>query len=129
VSHSRIVILSGRSLFAEGLTARLSRQPGRHELLSVDARQDDALDRVIGLRPETVLLDSSDETVMRHRPLNHLLAALPELRIVRLDPQTDQVQIVTSQRHAAGQIDDLLALIDSTAEPGGQPPTGGPQGG
>jgi hypothetical protein len=123
VSQSRIVILSGRSLFAEGLAARLSRSPGGHELLSVDARQDDALERVIGLRPEAVLLDSSDEIVMRHRPLMHLLAALPELRIVRVDPQTNQVQIVSSQQHAAGRVDDLLALIDSMG------PADGSQGG
>jgi hypothetical protein len=111
VTRAEIVILSSRSLFAEGVATRLRQYLGEHALALVDARQPDALQAVIAAEPEAVILDAGDDEVTRLAPLGVLLSALPALRILRLDAQRDEIQVVTSQRHEARQARDLIDIL------------------
>ncbi len=113
MAQPRVVILSSRSLFAEGVAARLRRSLAQDELLTIDARQDDALGQVVAARPVAVVLDATDPDVTRHCPLGALLTALPSLKIIRLDPEQDQIQVVTSEQREAGHMQDLIEVIQS----------------
>jgi hypothetical protein len=95
------------------MAARLRQQLGEQQLLLVDASQPDALRTVIAAEPEAVILDAGDEDVSRLAPLSVLFSALPAVRIVRLDTQREEIQLVTSQRREAGQASDLIDILKS----------------
>lgn len=116
MAQTRVVILSGRSIFAEGVAARLRQNLLNDEIQVIDAQQPDAIQRLIAYRPRQVILEATDETVARHCPLESLLSALPDLRVIRLDPQQESIQVVTSQQHSIGHIRDLMDVIQTQAK-------------
>jgi len=105
------VILSSRSLFAEGMATRLGQFLGADELVTVDALRPQALQSVIAAAPSVVLLDAGDEAVSQLAPLSVLLTALPTLRIIQFDPRGHQVQVITSACQNVDQAQDLVALL------------------
>ncbi len=111
MARKAFVILSSRSLFAEGMATRLSQFLSPDELATVDAHEPQALDLVIAAQPAAVLLDAGDEVVHRLAPLCELLTALPTLRIVQVDPRGHQVQVITSACHTVDQAQDLIAIL------------------
>jgi DNA-binding NarL/FixJ family response regulator len=111
--RKRVVILSGRSLFAEGIATRLREHPDQLELEIVNPRDPQALDRMIGRRPSVVIVDATDEDAARLKPMSTLLLALPALRVIRLDPGQDQIQVVTSEQRSVSAIGDLLHVIEA----------------
>jgi hypothetical protein len=111
VARKAFVILSSRSLFAEGMATRLSQFLSPDELATVDAHAPNALDLVIAAQPAAVLLDAGDEFVNQLAPLSGLLTALPTLRIIQVDPRGHQVQVITSACHSVDQAHDLIAIL------------------
>ena len=105
------MILSGRSLFAEGIARRLRQylQPVALEIL--DPRQADILARIRSAQPSVVILDATDSEVTHLCPLSSLLLSVPELKIICLDPQRDQLQIVTGEKRNAMKVRDLADVI------------------
>lgn len=82
--------------------------------MTINVRDRGSLQAVIEADPAVVILDSTDEDVAQLCPLGALLNALPTLKVVRLNPENDQVQVVTSQWRQAGQVHDLVELINLT---------------
>jgi len=105
------VILSGHTLFTEGIAARLRKHEDWLDLHMVDADRGDALQQVVAAKPSAVILDADDPQVSRHCSLNQLFMALPEVRVVRLDPERDQIQLLTSEQRLAVDIADLIDVI------------------
>jgi hypothetical protein len=112
-----VVVLSGRSLFAEGVAARLRQHADRIDLVVVETDQKDVLGKIVAVAPETVILDATDAEAARLCSLTRLFGALPAVRVVRLDPERDQIQLVTSEERVASDVTDLIDVI--------QPPEGG----
>ena len=110
--RARVAILSGRSLFSEGVASRLRQHADEIELHTVDSRQTGALADVIALRPSAIILDATDPDIAHRCPLNVMLEALPSLRVIRLDPQQNLIQVVTSEQHTAEEVRDLIELIE-----------------
>ena len=106
-----IVILSSHQLFAEGVASRIREYLQNVELEIVDPRQPDAMAQITAAQPTAVLLDDSDPEVSRHLSLSQLLRALPRCKVIRLDPQQDQIQVVTSEQRPAVQVSDLIEAI------------------
>ena len=119
MERTSVVILSGHTLFTEGVAARLRKNEDRLDLHMVDADRGDALQQVVSARPSAVILDADDPQVTRHCSISELFQALPNVRVVRLDPERDQIQLLTSEQRLAADIADLISVI--------QPP-GGLQG-
>lgn len=119
VPRVSVVILSGRGLFAEGVISRLRRQADRVEVHVVAADQPQAFERVVSARPAAVILDASDADIANSLPLSRLLEVLPEVRVLRLDPERDRVHVVTSEQHQASEIADLFSVIVPPAPSGG----------
>lgn len=112
IDRARVVILSGRSLFAEGVASRL-RQHGDHiDLHNVDYREPDALAQVVAIQPSTIILDATDPDVDQQCPLGAVLDALPSLKVLRLDPAQNLIQVVTSEQRQAAEVNDLISLIE-----------------
>jgi len=115
MATAHVVILSTRSLFVEGVAKRLKRQLPEEHMQVVDARQADALEQVVAARPTIVILDATDAEATRNCPLSKMLNALPKLKVIRLDPQKDQIQVVVSEQRAVEQVSDLIEVIKSSA--------------
>ena len=115
MSPIRVVILSSRSIFAEGVASRLRQHLETQDIDVIDVRQPTALDQVIDDQPSTVILDASDPEVANGDWLDTLLSALPKLQVVCLDPLQDRMQVVTSRQRPVGQVDELIDIIKKTA--------------
>ena len=109
--RTRVVILSGHSLFAEGVASRLKKHLDRIDLQVVDINLEDVLSKLVSLKPATVILDAMDAETRNLIPLSKLLKALPAVTIIRLDPQHTRVQVVTSKEHKLGEVKDLIKVI------------------
>ena len=115
MARLKVIVLSSRSLYAEGVLSRLKEHEDQVELRVVDARAEDALDQIVSYAPWAVILDVGDSEASHHCSLAHLLEEIPSLKIVRLDPHRQGFQVVTSQQHPAEEVDDLLEVITRPA--------------
>ena len=112
--RTRVVILSGHSLFAEGVASRLKKHIDRLDLQVVDINEEDVLSKVVSLKPATVILDALDKERSQLLPLSQLLRALPGVTVIRLDPQQTKVQVVTSEERMLGEVKDLIDVIEES---------------
>ena len=85
------------------------------DLEILDPRQPDVVTQIAAAQPSIVILDGGDSETSRFCSLSQLLRSLPELRIIRLDPEQDQVQVVTSEQCPAVEVRDLADVIDRLA--------------
>jgi DNA-binding NarL/FixJ family response regulator len=106
-----IIILSGQLLFAEGVANRIRQYLPGVEIAIINARQPDALVQVAAVQPAVVLLDVTDPEITRLGCLDELLLSLPGLKVIRLDPQHEQIQVVISEQRTAGAVRDLIEAI------------------
>ncbi len=111
----RVVILSGHSLFAEGIASRLRQHPEALDLHIVDPHVPGAIDQVAAAHPSAVIVDATDLEAEQLCPLSSLLVQLPALKVIRLDPQRNQIQVVTSAERIVTEVRDLLEVIDAPA--------------
>ena len=106
----RVVVLMGRSLFAAGVISRMQHL-NRFDLQVVDGRQANAIAQVMALQPSAVILDETDPE-SKHCSLDKLLFALPSLKVIRLNPQSDQIQVIQWEWRQASEVSDLIQAID-----------------
>lgn len=109
--RTQVVILSGHSLFAEGVASRLKKYLDRLDLQVVDIDGQDVISKIVSLNPATVILDATDAETTNLVPLSELLKALPGVSMICLDPQQSQVQVVTSEERILGEVKDLIEVI------------------
>jgi len=107
-----VVILSGRSLFAEGIARRLGQYLDFVQLEIVDPRRQDVMAWLQASQPSVVILDATDAEVTQLCPLTRLLLSIPQLRVICLDPQRDEIQVVTGETRKAVEVRDLVAVIE-----------------
>ena len=107
----RVIILSSRSLFVEGVATRLRQHLAEQDVVTVDARQADVLTSVVAAQPSVVILDATDVEAAQACPVGDLLKALPSLKIIRLDPQQNQIQVVVSEQRVVHEVRDLIDVI------------------
>lgn len=113
MTRPTVVVLSSHTLFADGVSSRLQLRDEALNLIVIDARSRDAMDQIIAAGPDAVIVDASDKEANLNCPINELLAAIPVLKIIRLDPEQAGFQVVTSAQHIASEVDDLLEVIKS----------------
>lgn len=106
-----IVILSSQALFAQGVASRIREYLERIKLEIVDPRQPDAMAKVVAAEPNVVLLDDTDPEVSRCCSLSELLHSLPGVKVIHLEPQHGQIQVVSSEQRPAVEVRDLIAVI------------------
>lgn len=112
--RTQVVILSGHSLFAEGVASRLKKHLDRLDLQVMDIHEDDVLSKIVLQKPATVILEAMSAETGDAILLSKLLKALPEVTVIRLDPQQSQVQVVTSEERMLGEVKDLIEVIQES---------------
>lgn len=119
---TRIVILSNKTLLAEGVITRLQQYENRAELHVVDLKQPNLLAKIMEVHPKAIILADKDPLISQTLPLDKLLRDLPNLKVIRLDAQCLQTQVICSEQYRVEEVCDLLDLIDpSNAEAAIQP--------
>jgi len=122
MDHTNVIILSGHSLFAEAIASRLRQFPQEVEVSVVDVRQLESLVEIASKKPSVVIMDANDLDIMQLCPLRELVFTNPDLRVMSLNSQNEQIQVVSSQLHRVLDADDLIQVIQSgKAEPGEAP--------
>ncbi len=106
-----IVILSARSLFADGVASQLQQAAHDLELRVLDPNLPEAIKRIVDAQPSVIIMDGGDSELSRLCPLRDLVSVLPKVRIIWLKPQQDVVQLVTSEQRIATQVSDLIEMI------------------
>lgn len=109
--QTRIVILSGHSLFAEGIASRLQQDTNRVEVISIDFDQGNYLAQIAEIQPSTVFIDSQDAQATKCSLLCELLIAFPDLTLVRLTVDQKDVQVITSQKQCFEEVQDLIEIL------------------
>lgn len=111
MASSKVVILSGHSLFAEGTASSLRQKATALTIEVIDPREPDVLFQIQKHQPDTVILDGGDATLRTNCPLDAMLRTVPNLRIILLDLDSEQIQIVTGENHTAESAADLIEAI------------------
>ena len=107
----RVVVLSHRSLFANGIASRLRDHTDLVEAHTVEAGQPDALERLRALHPAIVVMGAADTSAVEAVRLASLLDTLPEVKVIRLDPGSDDVRVYNCVRHRAQGIGELIEVM------------------
>ena len=107
-----VIILSGHSLFAEGVANRLREYLKQVEIKVVNPQHPDAMTQIIAAQPSFVVLDITDSEVTRLCPFSKLLFLLPKLKIIGLNPQREKAQVVTCEQRQAVNVLDLVEVIE-----------------
>jgi hypothetical protein len=71
--------------------------------------------QIIALQPSTVILDVTNSEITQLCSLSKLLASLARLKIIRLDLQQKQIQVVTSEQRPAADVHDLVEVIEPSS--------------
>jgi hypothetical protein len=112
-THS-CVVLYGNSVFLAGIKAELELDP-EIELIAVDARSPDVVERIRDHKPRALLIDLAegqpDFAVA-------LLRAQPGLLLIGVDPSSDELLVLSNQPAQALNLSDLIELIRIRGEAG-----------
>jgi cytochrome c oxidase subunit 2 len=125
-SPVRILIASSHPLFAQGLQSLLQKRPEMDtEVVGVVSTIDEALDALINLSPDLVVVDYDDERVNREEFLARFVEGEGRLRVVLLSLKEggDEAIIYDRRTMAASQIDDWLAGWSGTPDNPSQNPS------
>jgi DNA-binding NarL/FixJ family response regulator len=113
---SRLIILSNHSLFAEGVASRLRQYPERVDVRFVDPQQADYLDQIKEIRPSAVIIDAADTDRTQCCLLCDLLMALGNVKLIRLEVQHKDIQIVTSSQHSLAEVRDIIDIVEGSPQ-------------
>ncbi len=104
------VVIVGKSLFAEALAHMLTGYPAAIEIVGIIPTLEAAQPRIGANDPDAVIVTSTDPTDTAI--FGSLLALYPDLPIISTSPDTDKIQVITSQNVNACR-SDLLAAISA----------------
>jgi len=78
----------------------------------MNPKHSDTITKLIASQPAFIILDVTDPDVQRRYHLSELLLQLPMTKIIRLDSQQNQLQIVTGEQYPAVEVQDLVEVIE-----------------
>ncbi len=108
-----VVLISDRSLFAKSVASCLPKYLRQVDLQVVDSERPEALDEIIRVRPNLVVLEIA--FLESHQPnmLERLLLALPSLKIIGLDTRKQDILLLCSEQLIVSDVRDLASLIET----------------
>lgn len=112
-----VVVLSHKSLFADGIVSQLRAQAISVSVESLDVGVLKALERYQALAPQVALLDVNDTEVIKGIGLQSLLDLSPATKVVQLDPNSDEIRIYGVASRRARGIGELLEAIQTICAP------------
>ena len=109
--RSNVAILSGHSLFAEGIASRLQQYVEQIEVIFVDPVREAYLERIGEIQPSTVFIDALNAKTTQCCLLCELLIAFPNITLVRLTVDQKDVQVITSCKQHFEDVQDLINIF------------------
>ena len=109
--ESKIAILTGHSLLADGLVSRLRDYPEAAELKVFDGRELDILNQLIAFKPSVLILEEEETQSNNACSLKKILALLPNLLVIYLHLGRPEVQVIQSEQCPANGVKELLEII------------------
>jgi hypothetical protein len=103
----KILILTGRSLFADGVISKLSSSSLMAKLEVVDLRQGDPLQAIAAVNPDFLILDETDPEITEQLK-GELFALFSNLKVIILDPQKNSLRVLQCEEYDTSQIWELL---------------------
>lgn len=100
------VVIVGKTLFAEALAQMLT--GAAIEIVGIIPTLKAAQPQIEVKDPDAIIVTSTDPTDTAI--FGSLLALYPDLPIISTNPDTDKIQVITSQ-HVSARSSDLLAAI------------------
>lgn len=97
----------------EGVASRLGDHADRIQLVTVSPQEEDLIGRLVAVQPDAIILDASDPDGGGACPMMEMLRRIPEARIILLDTERSDFQVIRSQRRP---IDSTEALVDEMLE-------------
>jgi hypothetical protein len=110
---NKILILTGHSLFADGVVSKLLNSPLAGKFEVVDLRQPDPIHAIIEANPDYLILDETDPE-LTEQVKSELFSALTCLKVIFLDPQKNHLRVLQCEEYDNSQIWDLLNEVDDT---------------
>lgn len=103
---SRRIVIYGNSISLAGIAVNCSNRPGL-EIVSIDADDPQAAQRLQGAAPDVVIFDvtAHPDSALA------LFRALPHIICIAMDPASDQVLLLSGQRAPVLSTADLMKLI------------------
>lgn len=111
MAQTKVVVLSGHSLFADGTASRLEQYSGDLETVILDPAQPDIVKQLLEFKPAVAFIDPKDPHLCETASLAVIFQALPDLRVVMLDSQSADIQILSSRSFAADAVRDLVEAL------------------
>ena len=124
--HDRVLILSGHTLFTEGLISRLKKYCDLFDFQVVDSRRPDVVDQIIALRPSVVIMDGSSPEIQITTLLMDLISSIPALQVINLDSQSARVRVIRWGSKTVSGVEELLEEIKTYEELHVDTPSVGP---
>ena len=106
--QTKKVILYGSSLFIAGLDSSLSAAPGL-EIRRLEVEAGSLLEQVRTGTPDVIVVDLG---VAPGNLTFNLLQKFPDVTLLGLNPENDQLLILTIQQRKAQEAHDLLRVIE-----------------
>lgn len=110
---NKILILTGHSLFTDGVISKLLNSPLAGKFDVVDMRQPDTMQAVIKANPDYLILDETDPELTEQLK-SELFTALSCLKVIFLDPQRNHLRVLQCEEYDNSQIWDLLDDADDS---------------
>jgi len=115
----KIVVLTHSSLLAAGLISRLAAYKRQFDILVVDLRESDALQRISDFQPEIIIFDEADIKNSFYPSLVDFLDSLPDAILFELRLEDPNVQMIQSIRFTASNADELVQILKTSGNPAG----------
>ena len=115
----KIVVLTHSSLLAAGLISRLAAYKRQFDILVVDLRESNALQRISDFQPEIIIFDEADIKNSFYPSLVDFLDSLPDAILFELRLDDPNVQMIQSIRFTASNADELVQILKTSGNPAG----------
>jgi hypothetical protein len=111
----KVAMLTGHSLFADGLASKLSEYSNSFELRVFDDRPD-GLKALAAFQPFAVILEDNETQPVRTWSLQQLLGILPGLMIIFLNIGQSKITVIRGEQYAANGASELMAIIQQSRQ-------------
>ena len=106
----RIFIVWVHPIFRE--TVRLLLKHPAIEIVGLSADHQTALAEMETLKPDTIIIEETEDTVLTHSEVAQFLDACSwESRVIRLSLQDNELWLLQQQRRSIGSSEDFLRII------------------
>lgn len=107
----KVVALTSQALYSAGVINRLEQYGDQLDLVKIDVENDDVMQVVENHHPHAIIIDTNFEDDIAHCPLEEFVRRVPAVKVIRLDPEREGFEVLTSEQHSASAVDELIEVI------------------